>query len=71
MPSDTDDNPLTSGRVFATEIELNNVTETLYNRYTPTKCDITPINTKRTLEVLKENPSKDTVPTPASSTLAM
>ncbi len=32
--------------------ELDKTTsETLFNKYTPTKCDTTPINTKRTVEV--------------------
>ena len=36
--------------------ELDKTTsETLFNKYTPTKCDTTPINTKRTLEVMNKN----------------
>ena len=36
--------------------ELDKTTsETLFNKYTPTKCDTTPINTKRTVEVMNKN----------------
>lgn len=42
--------------------ELDKTTsETLFNKYTPTKCDATPINTKRTVEVLNKNQEPSTL----------